>query len=60
MLEFYLKVRNWLAREEGQDLIEYALLVGLISIVAVVSITSTGSAVSVLFANVASAVTGAQ
>jgi len=33
MLNLYLRLRNWLQREEGQDLIEYALLIVLIVLV---------------------------
>jgi pilus assembly protein Flp/PilA len=41
------------AREEsGQDLIEYALLAGLISIVCVLAIQAAGTKVSQLFDNV--------
>jgi pilus assembly protein Flp/PilA len=53
-LNMYL--RNWLKAQKGQDLIEYALLAGLIAIVAVISITAAGSSVSTLFANVADAI----
>ena len=53
MLKYYLYIRNWFESEEGQDLIEYALLVALISIIAVLSITSAGGSVSSLFATVA-------
>jgi pilus assembly protein Flp/PilA len=42
-------VRN----EEGQDLIEYALLVGLISLVAVLAITAAGGSVNQIFTNIA-------
>jgi pilus assembly protein Flp/PilA len=35
--------------EEGQDLIEYALLVGLISLVAVAALTLTGTSVNDIF-----------
>ncbi len=46
MLALYLRIQNWLAeREEGQDLVEYALLLGLIALVAVIAITSAGGAV---------------
>ena len=38
-----------LRNEEGQDLIEYALLVGLISLVAVVAITAAGGSVNDIF-----------
>jgi len=38
--------------EEGQDLIEYALLVGLISLVAVAAIGLAGSSVNDIFTTV--------
>lgn len=50
----YLK--NLLAREEGQDLVEYALLLGFIAIVAVVGITAAGEAISTMWDNLATAV----
>jgi Flp pilus assembly pilin Flp len=44
---------NRFVREEaGQDLIEYALLAGLISLVCVIAITQAGSKVSSLFVKV--------
>jgi pilus assembly protein Flp/PilA len=44
---------NRFVREEtGQDLIEYALLAGLISIVCVIAIQAAGTKVSTLFNNV--------
>lgn len=45
--------------DRGQDLIEYALLAGLIAVVAVAAITSTGTAVQGLFGTVATQVGGA-
>lgn len=48
---------NRFVREEaGQDLIEYALLAGLIALVCVVTITNAGQAVSTLFGNVENAI----
>jgi pilus assembly protein Flp/PilA len=44
-----LNVRNLIRRNEGQDLIEYALLVGLISLVAVVALGATGTSVNDIF-----------
>ena len=42
-----------LVREEaGQDLIEYALLAGFISLVAVVAITNVGSGVNGVYNNI--------
>ena len=44
---------NRFVREEGgQDLIEYALLAGLISLVCVLAITNAGTKVSALFVKV--------
>lgn len=42
--------------EAGQDLIEYALLAGLISLVCVLAITNAGKKVSTLFTNVTAAI----
>jgi Flp pilus assembly pilin Flp len=45
--------------QEGQDLIEYALLVGLISLVAVIAITAAGSSVQTIFTNIAASLAAA-
>lgn len=45
--------------EEGQDLIEYALLVGLISLVAVAAITAAGGSVNTIFTNIGTALAAA-
>ena len=42
--------------EAGQDLIEYALLAGLISLVCVLAIQAAGTKVSKLFDNVKSSI----
>jgi pilus assembly protein Flp/PilA len=43
---------RFVREEEGQDLIEYALLAGLISLVCVLAITNAGTKVSGLFVKV--------
>ena len=47
---------SFMRDEQGQDLIEYALLAGLISIVCVVAITAAGSKVSVLWGKVSASI----
>jgi len=42
-------IRRFVRDEEAQDLIEYALLVGLISLVAVAALTLTGTNVQAIF-----------
>lgn len=56
MLKLYLRVRNWFDREEGQDLAEYALLIGLIALVVILAVTFLGTELSQLFSNIASEV----
>lgn len=46
-------VRRFLANDEGQDLIEYALLVALISIVAILAMTRAGTAIGGVFTDIA-------
>ncbi len=47
-------LRGFVRDEEGQDLLEYALLISLIALVCVVAITSAGSNVNTIFGNIAS------
>ena len=56
MQQLYLRVRNWLTREEGQDLAEYALLIGLIALVVLIAVTLLGENLSTLFSRIASEV----
>ncbi len=48
-----LKLQMILNREEGQDLIEYALLVGLISLAAVAAIGPIGSDLTTIYKAIA-------
>jgi pilus assembly protein Flp/PilA len=47
---------RFVREEQGQDLIEYALLAGLISLVCVVAITNVGTKVNALFVKVQNAI----
>ncbi|HSL20296.1 MAG TPA: Flp family type IVb pilin [Vicinamibacterales bacterium] len=53
----YLK--SFARDEEGQDLLEYALLVALIALVAVLAVTAAGGSVKTIFQNIASALANA-
>jgi pilus assembly protein Flp/PilA len=46
------RLRTFACNDEGQDLIEYALLVGLISLVAVAAIGLAGGSVNQIFTNI--------
>jgi pilus assembly protein Flp/PilA len=48
-------VKSVARNEEGQDLLEYALLVALIALVAIGAVTAAGLSVQTIFGNIASA-----
>ena len=45
-------MKRFVREEAGQDLIEYALLAGFISLVAVVAITNVGTGVNNVYGNI--------
>ena len=45
-------LKRFVREEAGQDLIEYALLAGFISLVAVVAITNVGTGVNAVYNNI--------
>ena len=55
MTQLVAFVKNLSRNEEGQDLLEYALLVALIALVAIIAVTAAGGAVSTIFTNIADA-----
>jgi len=52
-------VKSFGRNEEGQDLLEYALLVALIALIAIVAVTAAGNSVSTIFTAIAGALSGA-
>lgn len=53
MLALWTKVTSWLQDEKGASMVEYALLVVLIAIIALVAIQFAGNEVSDTFSKVA-------
>lgn len=49
---------SWLRREEGQDLTEYALIIGLIVIVAVIAVQALGGSIQGVLQNIADTLSG--
>ena len=52
-------VKSFAREEEGQDLLEYALLVALIALVAIGAVGAAGGSVSTIFQNIADQLGGA-
>ena len=53
-LKLYIRFQDLMNGEEGQDLVEYALLVCLIALAAISGVKHVASAVTAVFSNVSS------
>ncbi len=53
-MDLMARMLAFVADDSGQDLLEYALLVGLIALVAVLAVTSTGTSVNNIFQAISS------
>jgi pilus assembly protein Flp/PilA len=52
ILNLYVKVQNLMNREEGQDLVEYALVVCLISLACITGVNKVTTAITTVFSNI--------
>jgi pilus assembly protein Flp/PilA len=55
IMSLIIRLRSLMRQEEGQDLLEYALLVALIALVAVAAVTAAGQSVNTIFSSIAAA-----
>jgi pilus assembly protein Flp/PilA len=55
MLNLYFKLRGLLSRQEGQGMVEYALILVLVSIVVIVILLTMGNQIRNVFSNVVTA-----
>jgi pilus assembly protein Flp/PilA len=55
-MEFISRLRAFVGNEDGQDLLEYALLIALIALVCVGAVALAGTRVSQVFTNIAAQV----
>ena len=54
LMNLYVKFQSLKDREEGQDLVEYALLVALIALVCIAGVNNVATAVNKVFTNISS------
>jgi pilus assembly protein Flp/PilA len=52
-MNLFAYLRTFVRNDEGQDLLEYALLIALIAIVCVAAVTTTGTNVAAIFDSIA-------
>jgi pilus assembly protein Flp/PilA len=55
MLNLYMKLRSLTTRQEGQGMVEYALILVLVSIVVIVILLTMGNQIKNVFSNVVAA-----
>jgi pilus assembly protein Flp/PilA len=53
MKKLFMRSRRFMRDDSGQDLLEYALLVALIALVAVAAVKTSGQAINSIFSTVA-------
>jgi pilus assembly protein Flp/PilA len=58
-MDYIARFKKLVIAEDGQDLLEYALLVALIALVAVAAVTTAGVQVNSIFGKVATQLTSA-
>lgn len=56
MSQLVTLVKSFGREDEGQDLLEYALLVALIALIAIGAVTVAGNTVATVFGNIAAAI----
>jgi pilus assembly protein Flp/PilA len=56
-LKLYIKIQNLLSQEEGQDLVEYALIVALIALAATAGMKTLASALNSGFSTLGTTLT---
>jgi len=59
MMKLYIKLQNLMDRDEGQDLVEYALVVAIIALGATATMTTLSGTVSGAFTTIGTKLSGA-
>jgi pilus assembly protein Flp/PilA len=57
-MKFVSRLRSFVRDDEGQDLLEYALLIALIALVAIVAVGDAGEKVDAVFKDIAAKIPG--
>jgi len=59
LLKLYVNLKTLMMVEEGQDLAEYALILGLVSVGAIAGLSTAGTAVTKIVSQISSTLTAA-
>jgi pilus assembly protein Flp/PilA len=59
LAKLYVRMQTVMVREEGQDLVEYALVIGLISIFLVASLQGVANSIKGIFSTISAVLSSA-
>jgi pilus assembly protein Flp/PilA len=59
LIKLYVKLQDLMNREEGQDLVEYALVVALVAFGATAALKTLGTGLNSVFTNISSTLASA-
>jgi len=59
LTKFFVKMQNKMQEEEGQGLVEYALIIVLVSVVCVIALTAVGTNVNAVFLSIGASLAAA-
>jgi pilus assembly protein Flp/PilA len=59
LLKLYIMIQSLISQDEGQDLVEYALIMALLSLAAVAGMQSLAGGINGAFSNVTNTLTAA-
>lgn len=59
LLKLFVKIQIAAMREEGQDLVEYALITGLLAVAAVATLKGVGTQINAIFQSINSSLVAA-
>jgi pilus assembly protein Flp/PilA len=59
MLKLYIKMQNLMAREDGQDLVEYALVVALLALAATTGMKALATDINAAFTSIGTSLNSA-
>ena len=54
LTKLYFTIKNWMNQEEGQDLVEYALIIALIAVALVAGLGNLATAIKAAFTSISS------
>jgi pilus assembly protein Flp/PilA len=56
LTKLYFTIKTWMNQEEGQDLVEYALIISLIALACIAGVKTLGANMATIFTNIGASI----